>query len=99
MGLMWAGMERNIAMMIASVPALRPLAGPVANLTSQTMSYLGVRSSKTQQTYEMNNSGNSYENKSQGSSHPGKKSFSTAAADRSTSLERILPEMAPRDIV
>ncbi|KAJ5986614.1 hypothetical protein N7451_010979 [Penicillium sp. IBT 35674x] len=99
MGLMWAGMERNIAMMIASVPALRPLAGPIANLTSQTMSYLGVRSSKTQHTYEMNNSGNSYENKSQGSSNSAKKSFSTAAVDRSTSLERILPEMAPRDIV
>ncbi|OOO14051.1 aminotransferase class I and II [Aspergillus oryzae] len=49
MGLMWAGMERNIAMMIGSVPALRPLTTPFMKLTSETMSYLGIRSSsKTQ---------------------------------------------------
>ncbi|PYH40407.1 pyridoxal phosphate-dependent aminotransferase [Aspergillus saccharolyticus JOP 1030-1] len=58
MGLMWAGMERNIAMMIASVPALRPLTTPLARWTSQTISYLGVgSSSKTQQTYELGGSG------------------------------------------
>ncbi|EIT75178.1 1-aminocyclopropane-1-carboxylate [Aspergillus oryzae 100-8] len=64
MGLMWAGMERNIAMMIGSVPALRPLTTPFMKLTSETMSYLGIRSSsKTQSSSGVNGSG-SFPNRS-----------------------------------
>ncbi|QRD85572.1 1-aminocyclopropane-1-carboxylate synthase [Aspergillus flavus] len=64
MGLMWAGMERNIAMMIGSVPALRPLTTPFMKLTSETMSYLGKRSSsKTQSSSGVNGSG-SFPNRS-----------------------------------
>ncbi|KAJ1712396.1 hypothetical protein NYO67_5403 [Aspergillus flavus] len=64
MGLIWAGMERNIAMMIGSVPALRPLTTPFMKLTSETMSYLGIRSSsKTQSSSGVNGSG-SFPNRS-----------------------------------
>jgi hypothetical protein len=57
LGLMWAGMERNVAMMIASVPPLRPLAAPFLRITSQTFSYL--RKGTSSQSYPMDSSSGS----------------------------------------
>ena len=48
MGLMWAGMERNIATMLGSIPALRPLVSPLANITSKTFSRSFFSSKKSQ---------------------------------------------------
>ena len=39
LGLMWAGMERNIAIMAASVPAMRALAEPFIKFASRTWYY------------------------------------------------------------
>ncbi|KAJ5578056.1 uncharacterized protein N7459_007020 [Penicillium hispanicum] len=97
LGLMWAGMERNIAMMVASVPSLRPLAEPVVRLTSRTLS--SWRSSnRTQRTYEMHSSStfkgsNSY--KENRPMPPPKdlgaiKKATLESDDRSSSLEHIL---------
>ncbi|RYC64418.1 hypothetical protein CHU98_g1799 [Xylaria longipes] len=38
LGLTWSGMERNIAMLVGSVPALNPLAAPATRLLRQTFS-------------------------------------------------------------
>ncbi|GAB1208498.1 hypothetical protein APSETT445_007249 [Aspergillus pseudonomiae] len=90
MGLMWAGMERNIAMMIGSVPALRPLTTPFMKLTSETMSYLGIRSSsKTQSSSGAHGSG----------SFQGKSGNKSARDLPTASMEQILPNRAPRDMV
>jgi hypothetical protein len=64
-GLMWAGMERNIAIMVGSIPAIRPLATPFQRLVSSTF---GSRS-KTG-TYEMGTKGSNgtYKAPSKGSS-------------------------------
>jgi len=43
MGLMWAGMERNIAILAGSIPALNPLAAPAAKFITRT---LGLSRSK-----------------------------------------------------
>ncbi|OJZ86453.1 hypothetical protein ASPFODRAFT_206891 [Aspergillus luchuensis CBS 106.47] len=92
MGLTWAGMERNIAMMIASVPPLRPLAEPVVRLTSNTFSNL-ISSRRTQNSYEL---GSQATIQSPGLGTPSKhyasaKQAALAKDDRSTSLEHILP--------
>ncbi|KAI1762789.1 hypothetical protein GGR53DRAFT_500025 [Hypoxylon sp. FL1150] len=36
-GLMWAGMERNIAILVGSIPALNPLAAPAGRFLKQTV--------------------------------------------------------------
>lgn len=51
---MWAGTERNIAIMIASIPAIRPLAEPFMRLGSRTLSY-GQKLKSQQRSYEMEN--------------------------------------------
>ncbi|KAH8164041.1 hypothetical protein CIB48_g4207 [Xylaria polymorpha] len=38
LGLTWSGMERNIAMLVGSIPALNPLAAPAARLLKETFS-------------------------------------------------------------
>ena len=55
LGLMWAGMERNIAIMVASVPPMRPLAEPLIKLTSRTFSY-GRKPASDPQSYQMGGS-------------------------------------------
>lgn len=54
MGLTWASMERNIAIMLGSIPSLRPLATPFINLMSRTFSGLTSSIKKSQTgSYEM----------------------------------------------
>ncbi|KAJ8065136.1 hypothetical protein OCU04_005849 [Sclerotinia nivalis] len=50
MGLTWAGMERNIAILIGSVPALNPLVAPTTRFIRQTLSSSGskLRSARSQ---------------------------------------------------
>lgn len=95
MGLTWAGMERNIAMMIASVPPLRPLAEPVVRLTSQTFSNL-MSSRRTQNSYELGSQA-TIQSPGLGASskhYASAKQAALAKDDRSTSLEHILPPQA-----
>lgn len=49
---MWAGMERNIAIMVASVPALRPLVEPVMKFTSRNFTP-GRKQSSDPHSYEL----------------------------------------------
>jgi len=53
-GLTWAGMERNIAIMIGSIPSLRSLVTPFVNLMSRTFSGSIFSTKKSQTgTYEL----------------------------------------------
>ena len=54
MGLTWAGMERNLAIMFGSIPALRTLVTPITRLTSRTFSGSIFSSKKSQaESYDM----------------------------------------------
>lgn len=93
---MWAGMERNIAIMVASVPAMRPLAEPFIKLTSRTFSY-GRKPTSDPRSYEMGGSNRFRKiiNVSDRRLPPGN-SLSTAKASNDSqgmniSQERILP--------
>jgi hypothetical protein len=55
LGLTWAGLERNIAIMVASVPAVRPLVEPFIKLVTRAFSY-GHKSTSDPQSYEMGGS-------------------------------------------
>ena len=56
LGLTWSGMERNIAIMIGSVPALNPLWVPVARFIRETVgsSRSKLRSARSQ-SYQLSN--------------------------------------------
>lgn len=100
MGLTWAGMERNIAIMIGSIPFLRPLVTPFVNLTSRTFSGLIFSTKKTQtESYEIGSKGSKYDldRDGMGGRKPyfgqnGAKYTQTSTTTRSNiSQERILP--------
>jgi hypothetical protein len=62
MGLTWAGMKRNIVIMIGSIPSLRPLMTPFINLTSRTFSGLVFSIKKSQtESYEIESKGFKYD--------------------------------------
>ena len=56
LGLLWAGMERNVAIIIASVPAMQPLAAPLSQLTSRTFGIYSRKGSGPPGSYEMGKS-------------------------------------------
>jgi len=100
MGLTWAGMERNIAIMIGSIPSLRPLMTPFINLMSRTFSGLVFSTKKSQtESYEIGSKGSKYDLNRNGMR--GRKPFfgqneaeytRTSTTTRSNiSQERILP--------
>lgn len=106
MGLLWAGMERNIAMLVASVPAMRPLMAPLVKYTSKAMSYL--RSGPpSNQVYEMGSSKQFSAGENQrargyqgpGNSHMNFKAMPSKDDDGTTSRERILLQQPSSELV
>ena len=55
-GLLWAGMERNLAIMIASIPAIRPMVTPFMSLVSRSLGYSRSKPTSGNQSYEMGRS-------------------------------------------
>ena len=102
MGLMWAGMERNIAIMIGSIPSMRPLAGPVAKFTSRTFTKMTSSKKSTTRSYEMHGGKGSklsgphfgidgLKDSQSFSGHYNTKDSQTSAMRSTVSEERMLP--------
>ena len=53
-------MERNIAIMIASIPAMRPLAALFTRFVNQTFDYSRKRSNGVSESYEMAHHGSRF---------------------------------------
>lgn len=99
LGLMWAGMERNIAIMVASVPAMRPLAEPFTKLMTRTFAY-GHKATPDPRGYEMGGSSKIQRIiDDSGPRLPAGDSLSRAETNKASqatdgSQERILPKQA-----
>ncbi|MCJ1436771.1 hypothetical protein MMC27_006153 [Xylographa pallens] len=98
-GLLWAGMERNIAIMIASIPAIRPMVTPFVSLVSRSFGYSRSKPTTGDQSYDMGRSDRFLKisrNFKNGDHHPfpesaGSGKMAKYSAGTSMSEEHILP--------
>ncbi|ATZ58866.1 hypothetical protein BCIN_17g00030 [Botrytis cinerea B05.10] len=95
LGLTWSGMERNIAILLGSVPALNALVAPATRLMSQTLvsSSLKFRSARSQsyQLSDVPQSGKLTSNISERQKSEIESTRSTGTRNFNTSEERIFP--------
>ncbi|APA05322.1 hypothetical protein sscle_01g000920 [Sclerotinia sclerotiorum 1980 UF-70] len=95
LGLTWSGMERNIAILLGSVPALNPLVAPATRVMRQTLgsSILKFRSARSQlyQLSDVPQSGKLPNNDSGRQISAIKSTRSTGTRNYNTSEERIFP--------
>jgi hypothetical protein len=106
-GLVWAGMERNIAILLGSIPQCRPLVVPVSNYTKTTWSritgstYANFKGSSKGQAYgthETNGSKRSeaYSNHSRAAS---KQAATSTVPSNSSREEILLPDYQAQHMV
>ncbi|KAI5854492.1 hypothetical protein GGS23DRAFT_619745 [Durotheca rogersii] len=98
LGLMWSGMERNIAIIIRSIPALNPLVGLATRLVKQTLdsSILRLRSvrSHSHQPSDIPPSQKLPDDDSRRRNHVTRGNPKTGAATSNTSEGYILPKQS-----
>ncbi|OTB04430.1 hypothetical protein M426DRAFT_261950 [Hypoxylon sp. CI-4A] len=95
LGLMWAGMERNIAIIIGSIPALNPLAAPATELFRKTLGSSKSRlRSATSHSYQLSDIPQPSKlpyNDSRGQNYAAQWNQDTGVPTTSVSEEYILP--------